>query len=62
MRRIYGMRRASVSYEHLPDARQTRAAMAQRIPPDVFTRVAGLLEARMEADEFAQLKKQFDKA
>ena len=49
-------------YEHLPDARQTKAAMADRIPPDVFPRVAGLLEARMEADEFAALKKQFDRA
>ena len=48
-------------YEHLPDARQTKAAMSQRIPPDVFADVAGLLEARMEADEFAALKKQFDR-
>ena len=46
-------------YEHLPDARQTKAAMGQRIPPDVFRSVEGLLRARMDADEFTALKKQF---
>ena len=46
-------------YEHLPDAQPTKAAMARRIAPDIFARVECLLEARMNADEFAALKKQF---
>ena len=47
-------------WEHLPDDAQTKAQMDKRIPPDVFASVVQLLQARMEAEEFAQLKKQFD--
>jgi len=48
-------------YEHLPDHALTRAGIVDWVPPDVFRNVANLLEAKMNAAEFASLVQAYDR-